>query len=142
MRDPFYFRDGRRGWLLSAARVNSGPLVRRGCVGLHEEVGPNQFEARAPLYHPHLYDDIEVPSLMKLQGHYYLLGSIREDAKVRYWHADTFDGRWASHSDNVLLARGNYAGRVCIDAQGALLWNFYSLDTHRARTICCRHRSG
>lgn len=42
-KDPFYFREGDRGWLLAAARVNSGPLIRRGCVGFMEEASPNHF---------------------------------------------------------------------------------------------------
>ncbi len=131
-RDPFYFRQGQRAWLLAATRVNSGPLVRRGCVGLFEEVAPNQFEARPPLHHPELYDDIEVPNLVMLQDRYYLIGSIREDAKIRYWHSDAIGNPWASHSDNVLLASGNYAGRICTDGQGVLLWNFFSCDaSHR-----------
>lgn len=131
-RDPFYFREGQRGWLLAAARVNSGPVVRRGCVGLFEEVRPNEFEPCDRLHHPELYDDIEVPNLVKRQAHYYLIGSIREDGKIRYWYARTMEGPWASPSDNVLLARGNYAGRVCCDQQGFLLWNFFSYDaSHR-----------
>lgn len=129
-RDPFYFRDEKRAWLLAAARVNHGPLVRRGCVGLYEEVGPNQLESRPPLHHPELYDDIEVPNLLMLNQRYYLIGSIREDAKVRYWQSETIDGVWQSPSDNVLLARGNYAGRVCYDDQGPLLWSFFSFNPH------------
>lgn len=125
-RDPFYFRDDHRAWLLASSRINHGPLVRRGCVGLCEEVQPNQFEPRPPLHHPELYDDIEVPNLLRLNQRYYLIGSIREDAKVRYWHSDTMEGTWQSHADNVLLARGNYAGRICHDSQGPLLWSFFS----------------
>lgn len=125
-RDPFYYREGDRGWLLTAGRVNDGPIVRRGCVAVMEETSPNQFEARPPLHHPALYDDVEVPNLFKLDGEYYLLGSMREDAKIRYWHTNEIGKPWRSYADNVLLATGNYAGRISHDEQGILLWNFFT----------------
>jgi len=126
-RDPYYYREGDRGWLIMAARMKEGPVVRRGCVGVMEEVAPEKFEARPSLHHPGLYDDIEVPNLLKLDDEYYLIGSIREDAKIRYWHTDKIGNPWRSYYDNVLLAQGNYAGRVCRDDKGWLLWNFFSL---------------
>ena len=132
-RDPYYYHDGHTGWLLVAARVKEGPIVRRGCVAIFEEVAPNKFEARPPLHHPRLYDDIEVPNLLRLGSDNYLIGSIREDAKIRYWHTDQIGQPWKSYHDNVLMAQGNYAGRVCRDQQGWLLWNFYSTN-HGDRT--------
>ncbi len=125
-RDPYYFRDGDRGWLLAAARVNEGPILRRGCVGLMEEVSPNHFQRRSPLHAPMQYDDIEVPNLFRIDSDCYLVGSLREDAKVRYWTAENIGGPWKNHADNVLLPRGNYAARVCQDDDGFLLWNFYN----------------
>ena len=93
-----------------------------------EEVRPNHFVSQPPLHHPRLYDDIEVPSLIFVEQDHYLIGSIREDAKIRYWHTDKIGNRWQSYHDNVLLAQGNYAGRVCRDDKGWLLWNFYSMN--------------
>ncbi|PQO47718.1 glycosyl hydrolase [Blastopirellula marina] len=135
-RDPFYYRDvdENRGWLLAAARVPDGPVCRRGCVSLLEEVAENQFESHPSLFHPGLYDDIEVPNLLKLRGERYLIGSIREDAKIRYWHAPDLDTPWANFFDNVLLPKGNYAGRICLDEHGPMIWNFYSHDITR-RTV-------
>lgn len=129
-RDPFFFHDGQDGWLLAAARANHGPVVRRGCVAIMKEVSPHHFVAQKPLHHPRLYDDIEVPNLIRVEGDHYLIGSIREDAKIRYWHADNLGEHWQSYHDNVLLAQGNYAGRVCHDEKGWLLWNFFSM--HRS----------
>ncbi len=125
-RDPFYFRDQNRGWLLVAGRIPRGPVVRRGCVALLEEVGPHQFAARPALFHSGLYDDIEVPNMVQFGDQYYLLGSIREDAKVRYWHSRQPTGPWANYSDNVLLPAGNYAARAAPTAHGMALWNFYT----------------
>lgn len=125
-RDPFYYREGDRGWLLAAGRVASGPVVRRGCVAVMEEVAPHHFESRPALHHPGLYDDVEVPNLLREEGDYYLLGSIREDAKVRYWHTSQIGKPWKTYADNVLLPSGNYAGRICRDNKGWLLFNFYT----------------
>lgn len=127
-RDPFYYRQGDRGWLLVAGRVPYGPTVRRGCVALLEEVGENKFEARPSLFHPGLYDDVEVPNLLNIEGQHYLVGSIREDAKIRYWYTDEIGKPWANYFDNVLLPKGNYAGRICWDERGPLIWNFYTHD--------------
>jgi len=129
-RDPFYFRDGERGLLLMSARVGDGPSIRRGCVGLAEEVSPERFRLLPPIHHPGQYDDVEVPNMFAMQGRYYLVGSIREDAKVRYWHAEKLNGPWCNFFDNVLLAEGNYAARLCFDDCGPLLWNFYTPDAH------------
>ncbi len=127
-RDPYYYREGDRGWLLAAGRVNEGPIVRRGCVAVMEETAPDQFEARPPLHHPGLYDDVEVPNLFKIDGEYYLIGSMREDAKIRYWHTSEIGQPWRSYADNVLLATGNYAGRISHDERGILLWSFFTPD--------------
>lgn len=135
-RDPFYYREGDRGWLLMAARVDDGPLVRRGCVGCMEEVSPNHFRALPPLHTPMLYDDIEVPNLLRIEDEHYLIGSLREDAKIRYWHAAAIGDPWRNYYDNVLLPKGNYAGRVCHDPKGILLWNFFTTDIeHRGSNL-------
>ena len=128
-RDPFFYRSEEgEGYLLAAGRVKDGPIVRRGCVAAMQEVLPGHFKPLPPLHHPGLYDDIEVPNLLRLGGEYYLIGSIREDAKIRYWHTDQIGHPWRSYQDNVLMARGNYAARVCRDEVGYLLWNFYTAD--------------
>ena len=130
-RDPFYYREGDQGWLLCSGRDNSGPLTRRGCVAQMKETAENQFEVCPPLHQPRLYDDVEVPNLMKIEGEYYLIGSIREDVKIRYWHTDRLGQPWRSYYDNVLLAKGNYAARICHDDRGTLIWNFFTSQVSR-----------
>ncbi|MEZ6087855.1 MAG: glycosyl hydrolase [Pirellulaceae bacterium] len=127
-RDPYYYHDGKDGWLLASARIKDGPIVRRGCVAVLKETSPNHFEAQPPLHHPRLYDDIEVSNLLHMGEDHYLIGSIREDAKIRYWHSPKIGETWSAYHDNVLLAQGNYAARVCRDDKGWLLWNFFSMD--------------
>lgn len=124
-RDPYHVQDGDRSYLLAAARVDHGPLIRRGCVALFEEVSPDRFEPRPPLFHPGRYDDVEVPVLRRIEGRWYLLGSIREDVKVHYWFAETFAGPYRNFADNVLLPQGNYAGRISYDGERWLVWNFF-----------------
>ncbi len=113
-RDPLFFSDGEKRYLLVSGRVKYGPIIRRGCVAVVEETERDQWEFRPPLYHPRRYDDVEVPGLFKLSGHYFLLGSIREDVKVRYWYSDSLKGPWRNYFDNVLLPQGNYAARTCV----------------------------
>ena len=126
-RDPYFFTHENKNWLLAAARVNQGPIVRRGCVALMEEVSPYHFVLREPLLHPGLYDDVEVPNVFEINDQCYLIGSIREDAKIRYWYHSEECRKWLSHHDNVLMPQGNYAARVCRDSKGWLLWCFFSM---------------
>ncbi|MEO0514865.1 MAG: glycosyl hydrolase [Planctomycetota bacterium] len=137
-RDPFFYRDpesGRR-MLLASTRVKTGPLVRRGCVGVAEEVSPGKFEFRPPLHQPRLYDDVEVPNLFQIDGRYFLMGSIREDTKVHYWYADQLDGPYLNFFDNVVLPRGNYAARICRHGNDILLFNFFAKqETHFGKSI-------
>lgn len=132
-RDPYFFTDEGKHYLLTAARVPEGPIIRRGCVGMAEEVEPGRFELRPPLYHPRIYDDVEVPAVVKMHGKYYLIGSIREDVKVRYWYADKLAGPWRNYFDNVLLPQGNYAARIGFDEKGPLVWNFFTIGSDRLR---------
>lgn len=127
-RDPFFYHDPQSGdrLLLTSARTRRGPVIRRGCVGVAKEVEPDVFQQQPPLHHPGIYDDIEVPNLLRLDGRYFLLGSIREDTKVHYWYADKVDGPYENFFDNVLLARGNYAARVCREGDRLLLFNFFA----------------
>ncbi|MEO0446389.1 MAG: glycosyl hydrolase, partial [Verrucomicrobiota bacterium] len=127
-RDPYYWHHEGQGSLLAAGRVPYGPVVRRGCVSQFQETSRGIFVSRPPLHHPGLYDDVEVPNLLEMEGHFYLIGSIREDAKIRYWHTADLSQPWKSFHDNVLMAQGNYAGRVCRDDRGWLLWNFFTQD--------------
>lgn len=124
-RDPFFFAEAQKRYLLLSARVPYGPVIRRGCVALAQEIRPNRFEWLPPIFFPRMYDDIEVPSLYKLKDRYYLLGNIREDIKVHYWHSDNLFGEYEAYANNVLLPRGNYAARFNVDEEESLVWNFF-----------------
>lgn len=127
-RDPFFYHDPSSGdrFLLSSARIKTGPVIRRGCVGLAREVAPDKFEFAQPLHRPGIYDDIEVPNLFRIGGRYFLLGSIREDTKIHYWYADNIHGPYENFFDNVLLPGGNYAARICRAGDRILLFNYFA----------------
>ena len=63
--------------------------------------------------------------MFKIEDMYYLIGNIREDIKVHYWHSMDFRGPYEAFADNVLLPKGNYAVRIIRQEGTLLLWNFY-----------------
>lgn len=123
-RDPFYFIYNKEEYLLICTRSNHGPLSRRGCVGL-VKIGGEKLEFKKPLLYPMVYDDVECPCIFKLNGYYYLLGSIREDIKVRYWFSPDFFSEYHSFHADVLLPQGNYAARTVEDGDHLLIYNFF-----------------
>jgi len=123
-RDPYLFRHEGQDWLLICARVPRGLVSKRGCVGLAHR-GPEGFELEDPLFFPRMYDDIECPCMVDLDGWFYLVGSIREDVEVHYWWSDSFRGEYRSFRNNILLPRGNYAARIMRDGSRTLIFSFY-----------------
>ncbi len=126
-RDPYRFVHEQQEYILMCARSSYGPISRRGCVGLAKWV-KGRYELQKPLLFPMVYDDIECPCVCKLNGLYYLIGSIREDIKIRYWFAKEFLGEYRSFHSDVLLPQGNYAARIVADGSHNLVYNFYFLD--------------
>lgn len=123
-RDPFRFEYKNEVYLLVCARTIHGPVSRRGCVGL-VKITNDSAERLPPLLFPMVYDDIECPCVFELHGRFYILGSIREDIKVRYWFAPDFFGEYHSFHDDVLLPQGNYAARTVQDGDHLLVFNFF-----------------
>lgn len=123
-RDPFIFDHDDKRYILMCARSNSGVMSRRGLVGIYQLDGDKAIPM-PPVFYPRVYDDIECPCMLRIDNHYYLIGSIREDIKVHYWYADSFLGEYQSFHDNVLMPKGNYAARVTRDGERLLLYCFY-----------------
>lgn len=123
-RDPFYYHYKNKDYLLICARSNQGPVSRRGCVGL-VDITETAIKFLPPLLYPMVYDDIECPCVVELGEHHYLIGSIREDIKVRYWFAPDFLGEYHSFHADVLLPQGNYAARTIKDGNHMLVYNFF-----------------
>ncbi|MEP7253796.1 MAG: glycosyl hydrolase family 32 [Ginsengibacter sp.] len=123
-RDPFYFEHNGEVYLLVCARNISGPISRRGCVGV-VKITNDKVSLLPPLLYPMVYDDIECPCVFQLNGRFYLIGSIREDIKVRYWFAPEFFAEYHSFHADVLLPQGNYAARTVQDGDHLLIFNFF-----------------
>ncbi|HWH61749.1 MAG TPA: hypothetical protein VNS50_00655 [Ginsengibacter sp.] len=123
-RDPFRYEYNGEVYLLICARVITGPVSRRGCVGM-VKITNDVVELMPPLLYPMMYDDVECPCVFELHGKYYILGSIREDIKVRYWFAPDFFGEYHSFHADVLLPQGNYAARIVRDGDHLLVYNFF-----------------
>ncbi len=123
-RDPFHFEINDSSYLLVCSRYAHGPVSRRGSVGLYKKEN-NEFIPQAPLLVPMAFDDVESPCMFEIDGKFYLIGSIREDVKVRYWRADEFQGEYKSFHHDTLLPQGNYAARVVNDGDHILIYNLY-----------------
>jgi len=123
-RDPYRFDFNGETYLLVCARRNKGALSRRGCVGLIK-LKEDDAEFLPPLIYPMAYDDIECPCVFELNGRFYILGSIREDVRVRYWFAPEFFGEYHSFHRDIVLPNGNYAARTLQDGEHLLVFNFF-----------------
>lgn len=123
-RDPFKFQYKGNDYLLVCARTIKGPVSRRGCVGIIN-ITNDQVELMPPLVNPLVYDDVECPCVFELHGRFYILGSIREDIKVRYWFAADFFGEYHSFHSDIVLPQGNYAARTVQDGEHLLIYNFF-----------------
>ena len=123
-RDPFKVHYNGDDYLLVCSRAITGPVSRRGCVGLIK-ITDDKVELRPPLIYPMVYDDIECPCIFQLNGNFYIIGSIREDIKVRYWFSSEFFGEYHSFHSDVLLPQGNYAARIVRDGNHMLIYNFF-----------------
>lgn len=123
-RDPYFLQHKGDDYFLVCARASYGPVSRRGCVGI-VKLKDKKPEYLPPLHYPMVYDDVECPCAFELKGTYFLIGSIREDIKVRYWFAPEFLGEYHSFHSNVLMPQGNYAARIVSDENRLLIYAFF-----------------
>ncbi len=123
-RDPYYFERDGSAYILFCGRKNFGPISRRGCVGLLKLESDNYVLQEALIY-PGVYDDVECPCIFELNGCFYLIGSIREDVKVRYWVSHKFNGPYKTFHSDFLIPEGNYAARTVWDGNHLLIYNFF-----------------
>jgi beta-fructofuranosidase len=113
-RDPKPVLAGNTYYAAVCARENTGPLMRRGCVGLLTSTDLEHWETRPPLFAPRRYWDLECPQIFPIGDRWYLTAAIMEDRTQRYWVADSIDGPYETPPDGGVLAPlGHYAGRVC-----------------------------
>src|SRR5690606_39852349 len=113
-RDPYKFTYDGKHYLLFCGRSSHGPISRRGCVGLAELEG-DEWVLKKPLLFPFAYDDIECPCIVQVNERFYLIGSIREDIKVRYGYFDDLLGPYMSFYSLVLILQFYYAAMILMD---------------------------
>jgi hypothetical protein len=107
----------RSGWETGGTRwwrpaERSGPLLRRGCVGLLTSADFDRWEVLPPLFAPRRFWDLECPQAFEIGGRWYLTAAVMEDRRQRYWWAPAFGGPWDEPGDDGYLAPvGHYAGR-------------------------------
>ncbi len=112
-RDPKVFFEDGVYYCLICARTNTGPFLRRGCVGLMKSMDMRSWEVCPPLFKPHAFYDLECPQLYKIGKIYYLIASVIEDQTQRYWVSDSVHGPFRPASDPLLMPSwSHYAGRL------------------------------
>lgn len=122
-RDPKPVRVDDCWYALVAAREKTGPLLRRGCVGLMVSADLTRWEVRQPLFAPRRFWDLECPQAFQIDNSWFLTAAIMEDRRQHYWTAPRFGEAWTEPSGGGLLApAGHYAGRVCRWQGADLLW--------------------
>ena len=94
-RDPFLYRDDRRGGfaMLIAARLNSGPEFRRGCIVVARSDDLRTWDVSEPPWTPRVTHCMECPELFQLGDYWYLVFSrYSEHAQTIYRVARSPDG--------------------------------------------------
>jgi beta-fructofuranosidase len=134
-RDPYPILEQGALYLLVCARKKSGPISRRGCVGLMSHHNHGGWKVEAPLYAPTHYMDWEVPVLLKLHGRYYLFGSIIETSCCHYRMAGRFRGPYYTPPNDRILPEGNYANRVCMWKGTYLMFHWLETNPDWDKTI-------
>ena len=114
-RDPFVFwnEEAREYWMLTAARLKTGPSRRRGCTALCASKDLAHWEIREPFYSPNLYYTHECPDLFRMKDWWYLVFSEFSDACLtRYRMARSLEGPWISPEVDSFDGRALYAAKT------------------------------
>jgi beta-fructofuranosidase len=128
-RDPFCFQHQNRTYILFCARDEAQPLDKQGCVGIAEEISPNQFKWLPPLYSPGQYfDGLECPAMYEINNRWYLL--FGQDQKsggpiFRYAMSDSPFGPFVEPRNNILAKDGNYISRIAKLKGKMLLYSWF-----------------
>ncbi len=113
-RDPKPILVGDMYYATVCARERSGPLARRGCVGVLASKDLRTWGSRPPLFAPRRHWELECPQVFEIEGTYYLTAAVIPERIQRYWVAPRFEGPYEIPADGGLLApKGHYAGRIC-----------------------------
>lgn len=119
-RDPFFFEHEGRKYVIFCGRDKSKPSGKQGCVGLVEEVRPNEFKWLPPLFSPGKYSDgLECPAIYAIGGKWYLLYGVDSESMgdtgrygTRYAVSEDCLGGYKEHESDSLPAGREYIGRI------------------------------
>jgi len=134
-RDPYPVLEQDVLYLLVCARENRGPIFKRGCIGLMSYMKDVGWKVELPLYAPKHYMDWEVPILLKLNGRYYLFGSIIETHCCHYRIAEQFRGPYHTPLNDKILPEVNYANRLCKWKDKYLMFHWLQTNPDWDKTI-------
>lgn len=119
-RDPFVFWNSKAGkyFMLLAARKNTGPKRRRGCIGLCTSDNLLDWTVEQPFFAPDLYMTHECPEVFQMGEWWYLLYStFSEKFATHYRVSRSIDGPWAAPEDDTIDSRCFYAGKTASDGE-------------------------
>lgn len=136
-RDPFVIRgptDGRY-WALLTARLNRGPVDRRGCVALARSENLIDWTVERPLYAPGEFFHLEIPQLVVHDGRWILVFSVEDPFTEHdevigtcYRVADRLRGDYRAIGDGWLVEGPLAYGAKLISATDgtwkALYWRY------------------
>jgi beta-fructofuranosidase len=127
-RDPFVFKHPQTGryTMILAARLNEGPIFRRGCTGLLTSDDLTHWNVEKPFYAPGRYHGHECPDWFKMGDWYYLVFSeYTTHTTTCYVMSTSPDGPWIAPADNQFDNRAFYAAKTASDGSRRFLfgWN-------------------
>jgi len=127
-RDPFVFRNEAAGeyWMLTAARLKTGPSRRRGCTALSVSKDLRTWQVRDPFYAPGLFFTHECPDLFRMGDWWYLVFSEFSTGLVtRYRMSRSLAGPWIAPDVDTFDGRAFYAAKTASDGKRRYLfgWN-------------------
>lgn len=134
-RDPFVFIEDGVWHMIVCAREARGPRFRRGCVAHATSSDGIDWELLPPLYAPAQFEDLEVPTMLKLGGKYYLFFLVLGTMKNLYRVSGSLEGPWEAPQRELLLPPGNCGFRFCH-------WKGRTLLFHWIRTLPDWHKRG
>ena len=118
-RDPFVFWNDEAGeyWMLVAARANTGPVNRRGCVGLAVSSDLDSWHIKEPFWSPNLYSiPLECPDLFRLGDEWALVFSQSTDgSSTHYRLARSLAGPWLASQVDSFDGAAYYAAKTASD---------------------------
>jgi len=124
-RDPFVFIENGVWHMLVAGREREGQRFFSGCVAHATSSDGLRWQLQPPLYAPRQYEDMEVPSLLKIDGRYYLFFHEFCRPGSPYRMADSLDGPWRVPGREYVLSNHNAVYRFCEWQGRTLLYHWY-----------------